>query len=173
MNPCLSESEAHRVCGPADEFVAPCNEAFKVTVQYKAWVPRQCGVAFGLWVAYVWAPLRLSDTDSILACRFAYPSRPDVQVLKGLNLNVNPGQKFALVGASGGGKSTIVSLIQRFYDPQVQVSAISPVCLTILVFTPQSCKDVTYGIWRFTGRVRNLGAGQMLLSLHAYGIVDL
>ena len=52
-------------------------------------------------------------------CRFAYPSRPDVQVLKGLSLRVQRGQKFALVGASGGGKSTIVNLIQRFYDPQV------------------------------------------------------
>ncbi len=41
-------------------------------------------------------------------------------MLKGLNLHVNPGQKFALVGSSGGGKSTIVSLIQRFYDPQVE-----------------------------------------------------
>lgn len=63
------------------------------------------------------------STDKLLMlyllCRFAYPSRPDVQVLKGLNLHVNSGQKFALVGASGGGKSTIVSLIQRFYDPQV------------------------------------------------------
>ncbi|KAK9905752.1 hypothetical protein WJX75_005726 [Coccomyxa subellipsoidea] len=49
---------------------------------------------------------------------FAYPSRPDVQVLKGLSLHVQRGQKFALVGASGGGKSTIVNLIQRFYDPQ-------------------------------------------------------
>lgn len=50
---------------------------------------------------------------------FSYPSRPDVQVLKGLSLHVQKGQKFALVGASGGGKSTIVNLIQRFYDPQV------------------------------------------------------
>ncbi|CAL8472139.1 g11681 [Coccomyxa elongata] len=49
---------------------------------------------------------------------FSYPSRPDVQVLKGLSLHVQKGQKFALVGASGGGKSTIVNLIQRFYDPQ-------------------------------------------------------
>ena len=50
---------------------------------------------------------------------FSYPSRLDVQVLKGLSLHVQKGQKFALVGASGGGKSTIVNLIQRFYDPQV------------------------------------------------------
>jgi ABC-type transport system involved in cytochrome bd biosynthesis fused ATPase/permease subunit len=39
-------------------------------------------------------------------------------VLKGLSLHVHPGQKFALVGASGGGKSTIVNLIQRYYDPK-------------------------------------------------------
>lgn len=53
--------------------------------------------------------------------RFAYPSRRDVQVLKGLSLHVEPGRKFALVGSSGGGKSTIVNLIQRFYDPQVRL----------------------------------------------------
>ena len=51
--------------------------------------------------------------------RFAYPSRPDGTVLRGLNLHVPPGRKVALVGPSGGGKSTIVNLIQRFYDPQV------------------------------------------------------
>jgi energy-coupling factor transporter ATP-binding protein EcfA2 len=54
-----------------------------------------------------------------LGRRFAYPSRPDVTVLRGLNLHVPPGRKVALVGPSGGGKSTIVNLIQRFYDPQV------------------------------------------------------
>ncbi|KAJ7322287.1 hypothetical protein JRQ81_018574 [Phrynocephalus forsythii] len=48
---------------------------------------------------------------------FNYPSRPDVQVLKGLNLKVSSGQTVALVGSSGCGKSTTVQLIQRFYDP--------------------------------------------------------
>ncbi|XP_053119930.1 ATP-dependent translocase ABCB1 isoform X2 [Hemicordylus capensis] len=48
---------------------------------------------------------------------FNYPSRPDVQVLKGLNLKVKSGQTVALVGSSGCGKSTTVQLIQRFYDP--------------------------------------------------------
>lgn len=52
--------------------------------------------------------------------RFAYPSRPDVTVLRGINLHVPPGRKVALVGPSGGGKSTIVNLIQRFYDPRVR-----------------------------------------------------
>lgn len=43
-------------------------------------------------------------------------------MLKGLSLRVRPGKRVALVGPSGQGKSTIVSLIQRFYDPQVRSS---------------------------------------------------
>ncbi|XP_073533891.1 ATP-binding cassette sub-family B member 5-like isoform X2 [Phyllobates terribilis] len=50
--------------------------------------------------------------------RFCYPSRPKVQVLKGFNLEVKPGQTVALVGQSGCGKSTTVQLLQRMYDPQ-------------------------------------------------------
>ncbi|XP_018422366.1 PREDICTED: multidrug resistance protein 1A-like, partial [Nanorana parkeri] len=50
--------------------------------------------------------------------KFSYPSRPDVQVLKGLNLKISSGQSVALVGSSGCGKSTAVQLIQRFYDPE-------------------------------------------------------
>ncbi|NXO14555.1 MDR1 protein, partial [Oriolus oriolus] len=48
---------------------------------------------------------------------FSYPSRPDVKILKGLNLTVQTGKTLALVGASGCGKSTTVQLLQRFYDP--------------------------------------------------------
>ncbi|XP_010127954.1 PREDICTED: multidrug resistance protein 1-like, partial [Chlamydotis macqueenii] len=48
---------------------------------------------------------------------FGYPSRPDVKILKGLNLKVQTGKTIALVGASGCGKSTTVQLLQRFYDP--------------------------------------------------------
>ncbi|XP_068092076.1 ATP-binding cassette sub-family B member 5-like isoform X2 [Hyperolius riggenbachi] len=50
---------------------------------------------------------------------FCYPSRPGVEVLKGLNLEVKSGQTVALVGQSGCGKSTTVQLLQRLYDPQV------------------------------------------------------
>lgn len=48
---------------------------------------------------------------------FAYPSRPDVSVLQGLDLEIEAGEVVALVGPSGGGKSTIASLIPRLYDP--------------------------------------------------------
>ena len=46
---------------------------------------------------------------------FSYPTRPDVQVLNGINFTVEPGQKIALVGPSGAGKSTIVQLLLKFY----------------------------------------------------------
>jgi len=48
---------------------------------------------------------------------FFYQMRPAQKVLAGINLHVAPGQVCALVGRSGGGKSTIVHLLMRFYDP--------------------------------------------------------
>lgn len=48
---------------------------------------------------------------------FNYPTRPDVPVLRGLSLEVKKGQTLALVGSSGCGKSTVVQLLERFYDP--------------------------------------------------------
>ncbi|KAI3905420.1 hypothetical protein MKW98_013218 [Papaver atlanticum] len=48
---------------------------------------------------------------------FSYPSRPDTLILQGFNLNVPAGRSVGLVGSSGSGKSTIISLLQRFYDP--------------------------------------------------------
>ena len=48
---------------------------------------------------------------------FAYPTRKDVDVLKGISFKANPGETIAIVGPSGAGKSTVVSLILRFYNP--------------------------------------------------------
>lgn len=47
---------------------------------------------------------------------FSYPNRPDHQILKGLNLIIPSGKKVALVGESGCGKSTVMQIIERFYD---------------------------------------------------------
>jgi len=49
--------------------------------------------------------------------KFSYPFRAEVQVLKGVTFQIQAGQSVGLVGPSGGGKSTVMSLIQRFYDP--------------------------------------------------------
>ena len=49
--------------------------------------------------------------------RFTYPTRMDIEVLKGVNLTINKGQKVALVGQSGAGKSTIMQLLIKFYAP--------------------------------------------------------
>ncbi|KAJ3680674.1 hypothetical protein LUZ60_016952 [Juncus effusus] len=51
------------------------------------------------------------------AVKFSYPSRPDVLIFDGFNLEIPAGKIIALVGGSGSGKSTVVSLIERFYEP--------------------------------------------------------
>ena len=48
---------------------------------------------------------------------FSYPTRSDQQVLHDITFSIKTGQTVALVGPSGGGKSTVASLIERFYDP--------------------------------------------------------
>ncbi len=59
---------------------------------------------------------------------FAYPTRPDAVVLNGLSLALKPGRVVALVGPSGGGKSTVAALTSRLYDPQagsIQLDGVS------------------------------------------------
>lgn len=51
------------------------------------------------------------------AIQFAYPLRPSLQVLRGIDITIPPGSMVAFVGASGCGKSTMIALLQRFYDP--------------------------------------------------------
>ncbi|XP_022992912.1 ABC transporter B family member 20 isoform X2 [Cucurbita maxima] len=59
----------------------------------------------------VYGSIELKNID------FCYPTRPEVLVLSNFSLKVNGGQTVAVVGVSGSGKSTIISLIERFYDP--------------------------------------------------------
>ncbi|KAJ4015499.1 hypothetical protein NW752_006959 [Fusarium irregulare] len=54
------------------------------------------------------------DVDKV---HFSYPLRPDAQVLRGINLEIKKGQFVAFVGASGCGKSTMIAMLERFYDP--------------------------------------------------------
>ncbi|XP_010267196.2 PREDICTED: ABC transporter B family member 1-like [Nelumbo nucifera] len=65
----------------------------------------------GLELESVSGQVELKNVD------FSYPSRPDVCILSNFSLNVPAGKTIALVGSSGSGKSTVVSLIERFYDP--------------------------------------------------------
>ncbi|XP_076106354.1 ABC-type oligopeptide transporter ABCB9-like isoform X1 [Mytilus galloprovincialis] len=48
---------------------------------------------------------------------FAYPSRPDTNVLKNVSFTVQPGEVVALVGPSGGGKSSCINLLEHYYEP--------------------------------------------------------
>ncbi|KAK4799961.1 hypothetical protein SAY86_025326 [Trapa natans] len=59
----------------------------------------------------VYGSIELKNVD------FCYPTRPEVLVLSNFSIKVNGGQTVAVVGVSGSGKSTIISLIERFYDP--------------------------------------------------------
>ena len=60
-------------------------------------------------------PAPISGEVVFTDVRFNYPSRPDIDVLKGIDLRVATGQKIALVGQSGAGKSTIAQLLMRYY----------------------------------------------------------
>ncbi|VDM71407.1 unnamed protein product, partial [Strongylus vulgaris] len=59
----------------------------------------------------------ISGKIELTSVHFVYPSRPDRKVVEDLNLAIETGSTVAFVGSSGGGKSTVVALIERFYKP--------------------------------------------------------
>lgn len=72
--------------------------------------------------AYDSSGLKLDDIHGNIELHnvyFSYPSRPNEQIFRGFSLSIPNGTTTALVGESGSGKSTVISLIERFYDPQV------------------------------------------------------
>jgi len=71
--------------------------------------------------AYDTAGRQVDDISGDIELRevcFCYPSRPDELILNGCSISISSGTTAALVGKSGSGKSTVISLIERFYDPQ-------------------------------------------------------
>ncbi|KAL9424700.1 hypothetical protein AB3S75_031759 [Citrus x aurantiifolia] len=62
-------------------------------------------------------PERITGNIELQNVHFAYPARPDVMIFEGFSIKIEAGKSTALVGQSGSGKSTIIGLIERFYDP--------------------------------------------------------
>lgn len=62
-------------------------------------------------------PLASNGTVQLNNVKFQYPSKKDVQVLRGVTIDIQKNKVVALVGHSGCGKSSIISMIERFYDP--------------------------------------------------------
>lgn len=61
--------------------------------------------------------IKVEGTIELKDVEFSYPSRPGTLIFKDFNMRVRPGKSMALVGQSGSGKSSVISLILRFYDP--------------------------------------------------------
>ncbi|XP_073295866.1 ABC transporter B family member 19-like isoform X1 [Primulina huaijiensis] len=78
---------------------------------------------------------------------FAYPSRPTLPILQSLNLVIPSAKTLALVGASGGGKSTVFALIERFYDPNqgkiVYLLLLCAIPIQILMYSINSSGFIT------------------------------
>lgn len=99
---------------------------------------------------------------------FSYPSRPDQIILRDFNLTLKPGQTVALVGASGSGKSTVASLLERFYEPNMgqitldgqPISILSPYWLRAEVIGFIEQQPVLFG----TTVLENIRYGRPLAS---------
>jgi len=88
---------------------------------HKPWIPNKSLKVTKKKIGDVEVPL-LQQPDSLKGSiefenvTFAYPTRPDINVLDNYSLSIPPNTTTALVGSSGSGKSTVVALLQRFYD---------------------------------------------------------
>ena len=95
----------------------------------------------------------IRDSQNI---HFSYPTRKDVPVLKGINLDIKSGDKVALVGMSGSGKSTMVQLLLQFYQPDQGTITIDgkPVTEYDLSIYRQNMAIVPQEVMLFGGTIR-------------------
>ncbi|MGC6470247.1 MAG: ABC transporter ATP-binding protein [Flavobacteriales bacterium] len=95
---------------------------------------------------------------------FAYPSRPDINVIKSLSATINKGEQIALVGPSGSGKTTLATLLFGFYTTQKQEVLIDNQCITDydLHFLRQHIAIVPQDILLFGGTIKeNIAYGKI------------
>ncbi|CAJ1974513.1 unnamed protein product [Sphenostylis stenocarpa] len=102
-------------------------------------------------------PRKIKGDIEFRDVHFSYPSRPDKPILQGLSLSIPAGKTVALVGSSGCGKSTVISLVSRFYDPSRGV----------IFIDHHNIKDLNLKFLR-----RNIGAVSQEPSLFAGTIKD-
>lgn len=74
---------------------------------------------------------------------FSYPSRPDVMIFRNFSIFFPAGKTVAVVGGSGSGKSTVVSLIERFYDPNEGTNFTLLKILKFLLFSANNYVDLS------------------------------
>ena len=72
--------------------------------------------AFLIYVRLFEQPLKVSGAVEFRNVRFAYPEKPEKEVIHDFSAKVEPGQKIAIVGPTGAGKTTLVNLLMRFYE---------------------------------------------------------
>ena len=108
-------------------------------------------------------PLALEGSIAFEQVHFAYPSRAELAILKDINLNISAGQKIALVGASGGGKSTLVKLLLHLYEVnqgQIQIDG-QPLDAYNLLQLRQNIAIVPQDVLLFGGTIReNIAYGK-------------
>ncbi|CAL2042115.1 unnamed protein product [Caenorhabditis brenneri] len=117
--------------------------------------------------------------------RFAYPERPQIEILKGLSFSVDPGQTLALVGPSGCGKSTVVALLERFYDtlagevfidgaeiktlnPESTRSQIAIVSQEPTLFDCSIAENIVYGLDPATVTMSRVEEAAKLANIHNF-----
>ncbi|KAF4695163.1 (ABC) transporter [Perkinsus olseni] len=110
-------------------------------------------------------PVPKMDTITLENVFFTYPSRPEAQVLKGVSLDIKIGTKVAFVGESGSGKSTIICLLERFYDPVIGRILLNGEDLRAIAGSPQSVRS----IFGYVGQEPILFAGTIRDNLR-YGL---